>query len=666
MENKFITAEHLYDIKLIKSCAISPDGKHILYAKQFVEKETEKKYTNLWLVASDGKSEPQQFTSGKHSDSQAKWSPDGKKIAFVSNRKNTKQAQIFVIPFGGGEAIAISDIKGEINLCSWSPDGKKLLFNWRKKDEEAIERDENPKKKELGIVAYHYTRTFYRLDGYGYLPKARWNMALVDIKTAEIEELTNNKVHDISFPTFSPDGKHIAYICNCADEPDLSPSEEQLFLMNINDKSVREIPTHEGRLSHLSFSPDGKQIAYLGAKGKADWWRNIHLWLVDTADGTPSIKCLTENYDITIEGSTLNDLGGTPEVAAPIWTTDAKYIYVQITKNGSNTISKINVENSEWQDFFVEKGVIGSISFDEAGEKMAAIYSNMTNIGQVIVKDSKETKCLTKVNEKMLSNVKLSKVEEMWFTGADGNQVQAWIMFPPDFDPTKKYPSILEIHGGPLLQYGEYFMHEFYYLAAQGYIVYFSNPRGGKGYGEAHAKAIWNDWGGADYADLMALADIMAEQPYIDAENMGLTGGSYGGYMTCWIIGHTTRFKAAVTQRCVSNLLSMWGSSDVNWVFQQIYNNESPWENPANYWRMSPMKYIGNAKTPTLVIHSENDYRCALEQGQQVYVALKKLGVDTELIIFPNESHGLSRNGRTDRRIIRLEHIARWFNKYLK
>ncbi|MGB1205840.1 MAG: S9 family peptidase [Chitinophagales bacterium] len=665
MKNNVLSAEHLYDIKLLQSSEISPDGKYILYAKQTIDKKTEKKYSNLWLVASDGQSLPQQFTAGKHSDSQATWSPDGKKIAFVSNRVDTKQAQIFVIPLGGGEATAISDIKGEIALAAWSPDGKKILFNWRKKDAEAIERDENPEKKELGIVAYHYTRTFYRFDGYGYLPKTRWNMALIDVESAAIEELTNSDVHDIEFPTFSPDGKHIAYISNCADEPDLAAGEEQLFLMNLSTKNVTEIPTNESNLYLPSFSPDGKHIAYLGVKEIGQWWQNIHLWVVET-DGSKPPECLTESYDITIEGATLNDLGGTPALTAPVWTKDGKDIYVQTAKNGSNIVSKINVESKVLQDFFAEKGVTGSVSFDKNREKMAAIYANMSSIGQIIVKDSNETKTLTQTNQKILSNIDLGKVEEVWFTGADNNQVQGWIMFPPNFDATKKYPSILEIHGGPLLQYGEYFMHEFYYLAAQGYVVYFCNPRGGKGYGEAHAKAIWNDWGGADYADLMVFADLMAEKSYIDTENMGVTGGSYGGYMTCWIIGHTTRFKAAVTQRCVSNLLSMWGSSDVNWVFQQIYKNETPWENPENYWRMSPMKYIGNAKTPTLVIHSENDYRCALEQGQQVYVALKKLGVDTELVIFPNEPHGLSRNGRTDRRIVRLQHIARWFNKYLK
>lgn len=214
--------------------------------------------------------------------------------------------------------------------------------------------------------------------------------------------------------------------------------------------------------------------------------------------------------------------------------------------------------------------------------------------------------------------------------------------------------------------YGNHFMNEFYYLASKGYVVYYTNPRGGRGYGEAHAKAIWGAWGTADYADVMAWTDHVEKLPYIDRDRMGVTGGSYGGYMTLWIIGHTARFKAAVAQRVVSNFVSMWGSSDFNWGFQHTFGNIPPYKDINAAWDCSPMKYIGNAKTPTLIIHSENDFRCPIEQGEQAFVALKQLGVDSEMVRFPEESHGLSRGGRTDRRIARLNHILRWFEKYLK
>ncbi|MFN2224290.1 MAG: alpha/beta hydrolase family protein, partial [Candidatus Promineifilaceae bacterium] len=287
---------------------------------------------------------------------------------------------------------------------------------------------------------------------------------------------------------------------------------------------------------------------------------------------------------------------------------------------------------------------------------------------EIEVKDlsSGETRQLTHFNEKLLGQIDLGQVEEIWFKGADDNDLQGWIIKPPGFDPGRRYPAILEIHGGPWLQYGNSFMHEFYYLAARGYVVFFCNPRGGQGYGEQHSRAIANDWGSVDYADLMAWTDHVAGQPYVDPKRVGVAGGSYGGYMTSWIIGHTDRFQAAVAQRVVSNLVSMWGSSDFNWTFQQAFGDKPPWENLENLWRQSPMAHIGNARTPTLVIHSEQDMRCELEQGLQLYIALKTLGVPTELILFPDEPHGLSRGGRTDRRVVRLEHIGRWFDRYLK
>ena len=277
-----------------------------------------------------------------------------------------------------------------------------------------------------------------------------------------------------------------------------------------------------------------------------------------------------------------------------------------------------------------------------------------------------QTHQITHTNQDLLDRIQLSQVKEVWYKGPDGNDLQGWIMTPPGFSKSKKYPSILEIHGGPRVQYGNFFMHEFYYLSAQGYVVYFTNPRGGRGYGEEHTRAIWQDWGNADYADLMAWADVVQKEPYVDPMRMGVTGGSYGGYMTVWMIGHTHRFHAAVAARCVSNFISLWGSSDFNWGFQNEVGGLPPYEDLDNFWKHSPIAYIGNATTPTMVMHNEFDLRCPIEQGEQVFVALKKLGVETEMIRFPDEFHGLSRTGRTDRKIARLNHIKRWFNSYLK
>jgi dipeptidyl aminopeptidase/acylaminoacyl peptidase len=291
----------------------------------------------------------------------------------------------------------------------------------------------------------------------------------------------------------------------------------------------------------------------------------------------------------------------------------------------------------------------------------------MTDPGQIRVMDmaTGKSRQMTDFNS-WLKSVDLGVVEEVWFQGRDSNDLQGWIIKPPGFDPDQKYPSIFEIHGGPMTQYGYHFMHEFYFLAAQGYVVYFCNPRGGQGYGKSHTKAIWTNWGDADYADLMLWADSLKAQPYIDPERMGVTGGSYGGYMTLWVIGHTHQFQGAVAQRVVSNFISMWGSSDLNWKMQHLTGDPAPSEDIQTAWNHSPVKYLRNATTPTLIIHSENDHRCPIEQGEQAFVTLKVHGVETEMVRFPGEPHGLSRTGRTDRRIARLNHILRWMDQHLK
>lgn len=663
--NRTITANDLYSLQLIKGSQISPGGSQVLYGLQTVHQKTEKKYTKLWKVATNG-GKPIQLTKGKHNDSQARWSPDGKHIAFVSNKKSEKQPQICVMELKSGNTETITSLQGNIDSLTWSPDGKKILFRFRQKDQEAIDRITDKTKKELGIVVRHYTRVFFKMDGEGYLPTNRWGISVVNVAAKKVRHLCQSPKYDFQSPAWSPDGKKIAYVSNQSNDPDFQPDHTDLFVMTAKGKKHKKIDTPIGRKSHLSWSPDGKKIAYIGQDGASDWWKNNNLWVVPS-NGKKAAKNLTEAHDFNVDTYTVNDTIGVPEITPPTWSNSGKFLFFQVARHGSVHIYATDVQTLKAQKVFNGKGVIGSFSFNQDQTLLAVIQGTMDDPNQIVIKDVEANPTvLTTLNRKWLDKIQLGSIEEVWFKGAADNDVQGWIVKPPNFDPTKQYPSILEIHGGPWLQYGEAFTHEFQYLAAQGYVVYFCNPRGGQGYGEAHAKAIWNDWGGADYDDLMRWADYMEQQPYIDKNRMGVTGGSYGGYMTNWIIGHTHRFKAACTQRCVSNLISMWGSSDFNWAFQQAFGNKAPFESIEDLWRMSPIRYFKNVVTPTLVIHSEKDYRCDREQGEQVYVALKKLGIDSELLLFPDESHGLSRMGRTDRRIARLEHILRWFDKYLK
>ncbi|MBU7016967.1 MAG: S9 family peptidase [Theionarchaea archaeon] len=662
-KKRFITAEDLYNIHVISDCQISPDGNSVIYAVQRIDRKTEKKYSNLWTSSIDT-GIVTQFTHGDHTDTTPRWSPDGKKIAFISNRDNEKQSQIYIIPFSGGEARKLTDFKGDINSYEWSPDGRRLVCSFRKKDTEDIEREEDKQKKELGVVSRHITRVFFKADNAGYLPKERYHLFIIDSSTGVSFQLTDHAIFDEGEPSWSPDSKMIVFTSNRQEDPDLDPDAVDLFVIPAEGGDFWKIETPPGLKDTPIFSPDGKWIAYLGSEGKGETWKNTSLWVIPV-DGSGEAQNLTERYDFDISTRAINDVPGSLPLMPPTWAHDSRKIYVQVTTKGNTVLKSVSLKG-EIEPVIDDKGVTGSFTLDRNQKKIAYIHAHMKNPGEVVVynivdKSTLQVSCVNTVFQEL----DLGDVEEVWFKGPHNNDVQGWIIRPPDFDKSRKYPSILEIHGGPRMMYGNYFMHEFFFLAASGYVVYFCNPRGSKGYGEEHSKAILNKWGTCDYEDLMAWADFMEKKEYIDAERMGVTGGSYGGYMTNWIIGHTTRFKAAVTQRSVSNWVSMYGSSDFNWVFQYEFGDQPPWDNVENWWQQSPMKYIGSAKTPTLIIHSEQDLRASREQGEQIFVALKRLGVDTELILFPEEPHGLSRTGRTDRRVVRLNHIKRWFERYL-
>lgn len=660
-----VAEEDLYKLELIYDTRLSPDGQHVVYAVQRVDPKNEKKYTNLWVVPTEG-GKPRQFTYGDHYDGQPRWSPDGSQIAFLSNRRDQdKPAQIYLIPFTGGEARPLTEIKGSIEKFSWSPDGEQLLCTVRKTDPEVLEREKDEQKKKLGVVTRHYDRVFYKLDGFGYLPKERKHLWTVTVANGKAKQLTDHPVWDERDPVWSPDGQAIAFVSNRSQAPDLHPDADDLFVMPAGGGEARRIPAPIGGKTLPSFSPDGRWLAYYSAEGEGHWYRNVGVWLAPV-DGSAAPCNLTGQYDLHVSPWTINDQV-TPEMMPPTWANDGNRIFFPAVRHGSSLLMSIDPSGEDLRTEIGEGGVVGSFTFDREQRRMAYFYGTMSDPGQIYLleMDSKANRPLTDANRDLFRGLTLSEIEEAWIKGPDGNDLQGWIMKPPDFDPDKQYPSILEIHGGPLTQYGNYFMHEFYYLAAAGYVVHFCNPRGGRGYGEEHAKAIHCAWGSVDYDDLMAWTDFVARQPYIDPARMGVTGGSYGGYMTVWIIGHTQRFKAAVTQRCVSNLISLWGSSDFNWSFQMEVDDKTPFEDLQKYWDRSPMKHIGNARTPTLVIHNEMDLRCPIEQGEQVFVALQKLGVESEMVRFPGEFHGLSRGGRTDRRIARLNHIRRWFDKYL-
>lgn len=660
-ELRHITADDLYRVQLIQDAQVSPDGRHVIYVRQWTKREGEKKYSNLWVTPVDG-GKPRQFTYGEHSDGNPRWSPDGKTVAFVSNRDNEQQSQIYLLPFDGGEARRLTDLKGSIADFSWSPDGTTLLMQFRKKDADAVEREEDEAKKQLGVVARRITRIDFKMDGAGYLPQEHWHIWTVNVESGEATQLTSGD-YDEGSPRWSPDGKEIAFIVNRSDQPDLTAEMDDIYVMGADGSDERQLPTPEGGKMALNYSPEGDYLSYVARPEPGNWWRNNRLWIVP-ADGSSEAQQLTAS-EIHVSNSTIGDVGDRG-MTAPIWYPDGESIAFQQSQHGNTIVRRVDLQGNV-TDLLAEEGMYSNITMSEDGKTLAFLWSNFDDPGQLwVMREGEAPQKLTKLNRDWLDEITLGKVETAWIKGEDGNDLQGWILTPPDFDPAKKYPSILEIHGGPWLQYGNIFMHEFYYLAAQGYVVHFCNPRGGHGYGEEHGQAIEQSWGDRDFADVMAWTDHVARQPYIDTGRMGVAGGSYGGFMTLWTITHTDRFKAAVAQRVVSNFISFWGSSDVGIHFEGPWAGDcAPWEAVDQYWQQSPMSHIANVKTPTMIIHSEQDMRCNPEQGVQVFMALRKLGIETELILFPEESHGLSRGGRTDRRIARLQHMQRWFDDHL-
>ncbi|MGB1252687.1 MAG: prolyl oligopeptidase family serine peptidase, partial [Candidatus Promineifilaceae bacterium] len=550
---RLIKAQDLYKIRPVSSCALSADGTQVVYSIQRVDPNSEKKFSNLWLASAETGAH-QQFTYGNHVDVSPKWSPDGQKIAFLSNRGNQEEpAQLYLIRANGGEARPICQIKGHIQQFEWSPNGKRIVCSVQLTDKDVLERKANPKKKKLGIVARHITRMHHKFDGRGFLPKERVHIWTVSVKSGKTKQLTKGAICDEQAPTWSPDGKQILFTSNRADDPDFNPGGADFYVMSAKGGDFERLPAPFGDKLGATYSPDGQWIAYISHSMQANWWKHNHLWIVPTAGG--EARCLTGEHDFHVGNASGNDLGGCIPVR-PIWSTDSQRIHFQKSEHGNTTVHAINIDGSDLQTVLGETGVIGA--YDVAADTIAYWHTTMTTIGEIKAQTlvngvaAGPVRALSSANKKRIARKTLGEIETVWFKGAAGNDLQGWILKPPHFDPSKQYPSIMEMHGGPLVQYSNAFMHEFQYLAANGYVVYFCNPRGGRGYGEAHAASIWNDHGGADYDDVMAWADYVAELPYIDRERRGVTGGSYGGFLVNLIIGRNHDFKAAVTQRSIS------------------------------------------------------------------------------------------------------------------
>ncbi len=668
-KKRLITPEDMRCFIVSSDAQISPDGARVLFTRQHLGEKNEKK-SNLWLVSAEG-GEPRQFTTGDK-DSHGRWSPDGKRIAFISGRDKPKP-QLYLMNVEGGEATALTKFpEGTIRAFKWSPNGTSLAVAFREKEPDFTEEAEKKRKEEgLSEPPRVIDEAYYRLDGDGFFNGQRFHLSIVDVKTGE-----QRKVYDkdsmgwFSFD-WSPDGKRIALTTNRDRRAILNIWNFKLLILDVQTKKTHELPNVPvGVKSSVAWSPDGKRIVYAGQDSKKTLWgcHNTHLFVVDAKNG--GAKKITADCDYCLEASTLGDTAEVAFEANVKWTPDSRALLCRIGWNGDGHIAAIPAGGGEFT--FLTSGKanwdFGCISDD--GKRLAGVMQSHTQLVEVQLVELENgkaaTRALTSFNSPLLKEVHLVKPEEKWLEAPDGTKVHCWIVKPPDFKSGKKYPAVLEVHGGPHGQYGSAFFHEFQTLAAAGYVVFFSNPRGSKGYGEAHCAAIQGDWGNKDWMDVETVKECMKRQSYVDPKRIGIMGGSYGGYMSLWAIGHTHDFTAAITDRCVSNMLSMAGSSDFPLTPDEYWVG-SPWDRPEKLWQQSPIAHFKDVKTPTLIIHSEGDLRCNVEQGEQTFAALTTLNVPTRFVRYPRStSHGMSRGGPVDLRIHRLHQILEWWEKYLK
>lgn len=670
MPKRPITAEDLLRIHFVGDPQISPDGHRVLFSKKTVN-DKNKYVSNLFSVDLDGRT--RQWTQGEDGAAMGRWSRDGGSIAFVSSRRD-QIAQIYVLPLEGGEARQLTALpEGSIGEIKWSPDGRWIAFAFRETDprwtkKAAKEREE----KGLSTPPREIDTIWYRMDGDGYFLNQRHALFLADVGTGEVRKLYDASWDGSYSFDWSPDGSRLAVAHTVAEHPMFDPPDDQIFLVDLEGRAEQLDGLPKGDKSAVRWSPDGHSIAYLGDDRGDDPWgvRNTKAYVVPIDGGPP--RCLTAETDYDLAVATLSDTKEVSFEGTLLWSPDSRALYVSVGWHGENQLGYVDVERGGVD--LMTKGrhqvTVGNLSAN--GERFGVLYGDAVRLNEVGVYDLGEhpdaPRALTGLNQAFHDEIELSAPEEVWLPSTDGIQVHAWALKPTGYQDGKRYPAALEIHGGPHTQYGWAFFHEFQLLAAQGYAVIYSNPRGSKGYGEDFCAAIKSNWGTKDWDDIQTVTRWMKSLPYVDASRMAVMGGSYGGFMTNWVIGHTKEFAAAITDRCVSNLVSMAGSSDFP-LNRDAYFGGCAWGSHAEIeplWRQSPLAYFQDVSTPTLIIHSEGDLRCNVEQGEQVFHALQAQKVPSRFVRYPQTTfHGLSRNGPPDLRLHRLGEILAWLDRYL-
>ena len=651
-----IKAENLYDLKSVVNPQFSPDGNAFVYVQTIIEKETDEYQSNIIYQKLDQSGEPVQWTFGKGRNHTPRWSPDGLRLAFVSNRSG--KSQIHVLNLQGGDAQQLTFLPSGASNPVWSPDGSQLAFSTTLKAGRTVYQEEEKKQEKL--VPLEVTQMKYKSDSEGFWQGTYKQIAVVDIKSKELTQLTEAN-YDINLYSWSPDGKYLAVGADLTEETDLS-FKQDVFLLQIETKELILVTDGTGYFGNVTWSDDGNFLGMIGQGREFENSTHPTIWIYQIQ--SKELTCLTSKWDIPVGDLMVGDFQQGAASPGLFWESNSKGFYFIATDHGSTNLYYGNISGAIKPILVGEQHVYGLTVHSQSNKAILAI-STPIEIGDLYLlplNNSAELERLTEVNRTFLAEVTLSKPEPIEFKGTNGNPIHGWLMKPSGYEAGKKYPLILEIHGGPHAMYGNTYMNEFQILAAQGYVVLYINPRGSHGYGQEFVNAVRGDYGGGDYQDLMEAVDYVLQQhDFIDENRLAVTGGSYGGFMTNWIVGHTNRFKAAVTQRSISNWISFYGVSDIGYYFTE-WQIKSDLSDIQTLWKHSPLAYIENVETPLLILHSEKDFRCPIEQAEQLYISLKRLGKKTKFIRFPEENHELSRSGKPNLRINRLNYIVDWFN----
>ena len=658
MKEQFVKATDIYNLYFPSDPQISLDGEQLLYVKKWIHKGNNKYYSNIHSVEISNKKD-KQLTKGNQVDFSPRWHPTKKQIIFI--RKKDNMTTIISTNLKSKKEIEIAVFKRcEVKKISFSPDGKNIGLLLHKFGKE-IKLDKDNKQKTP--VVRDIDRLYYRMDGEGFTDSESTQLHIIKVENNKLRKITAVKEDIINF-TWSNNSDKIAYIYNAHIDPDKHMEENEIFICNLKKNKTEKLKKKKGPVGFLKFSPDDNYLYFSGHFKPNHSWGAENMRIHRISLQTGKTKPMTEKLDRTTEMLTLGDISPAFIMQEPVIDPKMENMYFTVSSNGGNPLLKLNLQTLDISYVIKGEHSIVSYSASKDGNSFAIHLTNMKHPDEIYYLDiNKNTfKKLTLINEKY-SKEHLYNIPTSSIVKNGSIPIQTWLLKPPNFDPKKKYPLLLNIHGGPACQYGYNWFHEMHFFAAKGYVVLYTNPRGSQGYGKKFADAITGKWANPAYSDLMKCVDFFTKKQYIDKKNLFVTGGSYGGYMTNWIVTRTNRFRSAVAQRSISNLSSFFGTSDFGWDLATEFNGP-PWKKKRVYEKWSPLTYAKKIKTPLMIIHSENDLRCPIEQAEQLFVRLKYDKKDVQLIRFPEEPHGLSRNGRPDRRVKRLELMLEWFEKY--